>query len=175
MYFSLLPFADNTASHNLDGSFDLRGHDITCRWRLEGALDKIMCPPRAASPQRKMSLWEHTCFEFFIGGTEESGYFEFNLSPSGHWNSFSFNGARTGMCQTSALCCTASAIEGPDAQHLVVQARLNFVPPAAADRYRVGVSAVIEDTAGERHYYALSHDGPHPDFHQRSTHWLILP
>ncbi len=42
--------------------------------------------------QRKNRLWDNTCFEIFLGQRHESGYREFNLSPSGDWNVYTFKG-----------------------------------------------------------------------------------
>lgn len=121
-----------------------------------------------------MSLWEHTCFEFFIGADNSTGYYEFNLSPSGDWNSFTFSDVRKDRAETPDLVCTHSSAGADDDCRLTVTSRARFVPPGGPGRFRVGVSAVIEQTDGKRCYFALSHDGNQPDFHRRSNHRMVV-
>lgn len=174
MQFNLVPYAEGDSVERIDGSFELDDHQIECRWTVTGAVDRIRFPGRTAGPGRAMSLWEHTCFEFFIGGADEPGYYEFNLSPSGEWNSFSFTDLRTGMAESDALVCTSSTAERPGPGMLQVTARASFSPPNGTRQWCVGVSAVIEQDDGQRLYYALSHDGGRPDFHRRSNHRIRI-
>ena len=174
MRFHLLPFAPNADIDGIDGSFEFNGDVIDCQWSVSGTPGNICWPPPTAKPERQMSLWEHTCFEFFIGPEGETGYYEFNLSPSGHWNSFSFSDLRTGMAETPVLQCMTSSVETPDADQVIVSTRVKFRPDSTASRYRVGVSAVVEMQQGQRYYYALAHDGNRPDFHKRKHHRLLI-
>ena len=41
--------------------------------------------------QVEEQLWKKTCFECFFGMSEGTTYYEFNGSPSGHWNLFRFD------------------------------------------------------------------------------------
>lgn len=174
MQFNLVPYAEGDSVERIEGSFELNEMEIDCRWTLTGDLDRIRIPDRIAAPGRAMSLWEHTCFEFFIGATGEPDYYEFNLSPSGEWNSFGFTDLRTGMAETDSLVCNSSTAERPAPDTLQVSVRAAFAPPEGFGRYRVGVSAVIELDEGQRLYYALSHDGGQPDFHRRSNHRILI-
>ena len=174
MQFNLVPYAEGHSVGRIEGSFELSAQEIDCRWTLTGDLDRIRIPARIAAPGRAMSLWEHTCFEFFIGSTDDPGYYEFNLSPSGEWNSFGFTGLRTGMAETDALVCSSSAAERTTPDTLQVTMRAAFSPPNGIAQWCVGVSAVIELNDGQRLYYALSHDGGRPDFHRRSNHRILI-
>ena len=174
MQFNLVPYAEGDSVERIDGSFELNDHEVDCRWTLTGAVDRIRFPGRTAAPGRVMSLWEHTCFEFFIGGANEAGYYEFNLSPSGDWNSFAFTDLRTGMAETDELVCTSSAAERLSPETLQVSVRAYFTPPNGIRQWRIGISAVIEQEDGQRLYYALSHDGGRPDFHRRSNHRIRI-
>src|SRR5205807_5387467 len=42
-------------------------------------------------------LWRHTCFEAFIRGSQDEGYYEFNFAPSTQWAAYRFSGYRSGM------------------------------------------------------------------------------
>ena len=174
MQFVLVPFKENNFIEQLAGEFELRGERISCTWRLTGNLDRIHWPGPCEKPQRKMSLWEHTCFEFFIGTMDSGGYYEFNQSPAGHWNSFSFSGVRTDMAETEALRGIRCVTEMPDRSSASVTAEVGFQAPSTGP-YRVGVSAVIEEVSGRYHYFALAHSHGRADFHHRDNHSLVAP
>jgi hypothetical protein len=103
------------------------------------------------------------------------GYREFNLSPSGEWAVFDFRHYRDG-----------GEAEIDPAPHIVVRRTINrleldatichdFLPQGSP--LRLGLSAVIEDTAGELSYWALRHPPGKPDFHHTDafTVQLVLP
>ncbi|MEX1236897.1 MAG: hypothetical protein WD994_01370, partial [Pseudomonadales bacterium] len=64
---------------------------LRCEWSMTGILDQVLWPVPGEHPQRIVGLWEHTCFEVFIGPVDESEYTEINLSPAGDWNAFAFD------------------------------------------------------------------------------------
>lgn len=55
--------------------------------------------PSAVVPARADGLWQRTCFELFLRRPGESGYCEFNFSPSGEWAAYRFDDYRDGMEQ----------------------------------------------------------------------------
>jgi hypothetical protein len=60
---------------------------------LTGDLTRLRIPlPR--KPRHADRLWEHTCFEAFVGVVGKSEYCEFNLAPSGEWAVYAFRGYR---------------------------------------------------------------------------------
>lgn len=174
MSFNLVPFSRCDFVASIAGEFQLSGESIICQWILVGTPQLIRWPASSDRPHRKMSLWEHTCFEFFIGSEREAAYYEFNLSPSGHWNSFGFSDVRKDMTETHALIGNRSTVAEDEAGRITVTATASFAPRGPAGPFLVGVSAVIEGTDGRLHYFALSHDGARPDFHRRSNHRLIV-
>src|SRR5688500_19029231 len=65
---------------------------------LEGDLDRVRVPaPRA--PRFVSRLWQHTCCEVFVARRGSSAYHEFNLSPSGEWAAYAFDGYRSPCAQ----------------------------------------------------------------------------
>jgi len=72
------------------------------RWNLgftlEGSVAQLALPEPEA-PQRKDELWKTTCFELFVRDPATEAYLEFNLSPSGNWAAYAFDGYREGMCE----------------------------------------------------------------------------
>jgi hypothetical protein len=64
------------------------------RWVVEGAA-ALVVPARADRPERTDGLWQTTCCEMFL--RQAAGYREINLSPSGNWAAYGFDGYRSGM------------------------------------------------------------------------------
>lgn len=123
--------------------------------------------PGPAGPGRADDLWRHTCFEAFVETDE--GYVEFNLSPSGQWASYRFDGPRAGMRQAEE----AASVSGMDGawDQIALEAQIEL-PHGAR---RLGLSAVIETRDGAMGYWALAHPSAKPDFHHPDSFILDLP
>lgn len=140
------------------------GETLSLHYEAVGDTGKLALPtPRA--PRRVDGLWEHTCFEAFIGG--DDGYYEFNFSPSCEWASYRFEDYRAGR--------TSPEIDAPPIKVAATANRFDLYAEVLLDAapfdgpaQRLGLSAVIKDTTGNITYWALAHgDGP-PDFHRAS-------
>ncbi len=143
-----------------------RGPDgLTLRFRLAGRLDRLVIP-EAAAPERRDGLWRHTCFEAFVRVPGEARYAEFNVSPSGDWAAYRFDGYREGMRDLELAGEPAAEIRRGDAR-LGVALRLVQLPGpwGRAHALRVGVGAVVEEAGGNLAYWALAHPPGVPDFH----------
>jgi hypothetical protein len=66
---------------------------------IVGEPPEALCLPAAVTPARVDGLWQRTCFELFLRRPDESGYCEFNFSPSGEWAAYRFDDYRAGMSQ----------------------------------------------------------------------------
>ena len=64
-------------------------------YELAGCTDSVIFPNESLSGKGR-SLWEETCFEFFVRHPEGE-YLECNFSPTGQWSCFTFSGYRCGM------------------------------------------------------------------------------
>ena len=124
--------------------------------------------PPASRPMRADGLWRTTCFELFVKPEGGDEYFEFNFSPSTAWAAYCFDGYRDGMSDADV---TSPRIE-PVERGLRVTADLSILPPPP---WRVGLSAVIEETDGTKSYWALTHPPGKPDFHHPDCFALELP
>jgi hypothetical protein len=136
---------------------------------VAGNISDIRVPSPAAA-SRSDGLWQHTCFEAFIGASPGARYYEFNFSPSTRWAAYTFSGYRSGMGIATGI--SAPAIDGrasPDSYTL--QATLELDGLSALSRkspWRLGLSAVIEDISGGKSYWALAHPPGKPDFHHEN-------
>lgn len=131
-------------------------------YSASGSIGDVRVPP-ATTSARTDDLWKHTCFEVFLADGE--GYFEFNFSPSMQWAAYRFSGYRAGM--TNADVQAPSIEAHADSARLELRASLTL--PAASKHWRLGLSAVIEETSGDKSYWALAHAPGKPDFHHADT------
>ena len=144
-------------------------------------------PPAATSsdPQRMDGLWQHTCFEAFLGISGSNAYWEFNLSPSLDWNVYRFTSYRKGQQADPTYACMPLQVIGPrsapaagDCRLAAPRAMLELeltcaLPPdlddlvSSSPSLDLGLSAVLEARDGALSYWALNHPGTEPDFHDR--------
>jgi hypothetical protein len=174
--FSLLPSpADSPpAGLSLGGSLARHGNGLAIHYVLSGQLEDLRIPAEACPPARLDGLWERTCFEFFLAVPGAEPYWEFNLSPAGHWNVYRLTGYRQGLRPEAAYADLEIEIRrGPSWLHLDLVCDL---PPLAERDHllEVGVCAVIEQKNGVLSYWALAHPGPQPDFHRRDGFLITL-
>jgi hypothetical protein len=130
-------------------------------YEVTGAIGEIRRPPIAV-PARADELWRHTCFEAFIRPTAREGYLEFNFAPSTQWAAYRFDGYRSGMRVADIAAPRIEVQSAPGRLSLQLALELDGLPPGA---WRVGLSAVIEETRGRLSYWALAHPPGKPDFH----------
>lgn len=132
--------------------------------------------PPPERPQATDGLWQHTCFEAFVGSEADRSYREFNFAPSHRWAAYRFSdyrvrapdamlsahdpvpriATRTGRSGSGALFVLRAQIPG------------SALPPAASlDALQLGLSAVLEASDGSLSWWALRHPCERPDFHHR--------
>ena len=103
----------------------------------------------------------------------QESYTEFNLSPSGEWAAYRFEGYRQGMAN---LDVAEASIESPVRAGDAWRIRA-FLDSAAFEGLGPGLaslSAVIEERDGTRSYWALAHPSDKPDFHHPDSFVLEL-
>ncbi len=171
--FSLIPFAP-APDLRLSGEVARCTDILTIWYELAGALTEVTMPPPAAIPARRHGLWEETCFEFFLGPRGMPAYWEFNLSPSGHWNVYRFSGYRQGREEERSYSSLPFEVERrPEAVRLAVAVDLARIG-CRGQSWELGLSAVVRLGHGGLTYWALSHPGPQADFHRRDTFGIAL-
>ena len=157
-----------TARAELDHALRLQ-----LEWSLTGNLEELAIPRRSAS-RRADGLWEHTCFEAFVAPASGGSYCELNFAPSTRWAAYAFDGYRQGM-RPLELDVPPSVKVVTAANELRVTAGIELGSLADAPwPWRIGLTAVVEDRAGGRAYYALLHPRDKPDFHDAAAFTVIL-
>ena len=123
--------------------------------------------PAADQPGRFDNLWKTTCFEVFWSHDGNS-YREFNLSPSGRWACYDFDGFREGMRDAPAeVVITVAASDN----ELRMEATINsaLLLPAT-----VALNAIIEDADAVNRFWALAFQPGAPEFHATTCRTLSL-
>jgi hypothetical protein len=144
---------------------------------LEGDLDRLRVPafrePRVAS-----GLWRHTCCELFVARRGLPAYHEFNLSPSGEWAAYAFDGCRMARADESSAAIPAPELAVRDAASkleldaVICLDRIPALHPGVP--LSLALSAVLEERDGALSYWALRHPAGKPDFHHPEAFALEL-
>lgn len=121
-------------------------------------------------------LWQHTCFELFVGIKDQPDYREINLSPAQAWQCYQFEDYRQ-PDQMPPLAANDIELIDFAASTGKLQATLNlqgFIEKQDCylEDLKLGISSVIQLKSGKEHYFALQHTGDIADFH-RQADWTI--
>ena len=176
---SLLPHPGATAPRGLGvvAGVEWEGGRDTLRIRYEiaGPVRDLRLPARSAAPRRD-GLWHHTCFEAFLKPDESEAYLEFIFAPSGDWAAYRFASRRNGVQAIDRMTAPEITVaRATDRLEVVVRLSLAGIGDVrVAGGARLGLAAVLEDAAGRHSYWALTHTGTQPDFHDPRAFTLVL-
>jgi hypothetical protein len=139
---------------------------IVLTYTLDVEISRLQIPAPRTSGWAN-GLWEHTCFEAFVGVKGDVAYYEFNFSTSGEWAVYAFRDYRDGgPMDNDELDPKISVRSETETLELSAVMRLDLLPMAQPGAIlRLGLSAVIEDIDGQLSYWALKHPPGKPDFH----------
>ncbi|HYW20095.1 MAG TPA: DOMON-like domain-containing protein [Nodularia sp. (in: cyanobacteria)] len=174
--FSLKLFPCDQSLPNLQitGNIARYADKLSLRYHLTGDLKQVVIPAISDTPVRSHQLWENTCFEFFIGIKDFTQYWEFNLSPAGHWNVYHFDGYRHGMQEETAFNLLPFVVQKQaDILTLVLDVDLSKIVEIEQE-IQVAITTVIKDKASNITYWALAHSGVEADFHLRDSFVISL-
>ena len=134
----------------------IEGRVLAVTYVLDGNIDRLRVPP-ARAPRRADRLWQHTCFEAFVATKASAAYYELNFSPSGEWGAYRFRSYRDAIpFENHHLEPRIALRRQANRWELSADIRLDQLPDLPErGSFRLGVSAVIEDTAGRLSYWAL--------------------
>lgn len=154
------------AVQEIDVELDRIEGGAVARFRVVGDTSRLRIPA-SAEPGRADELWRTTCCELFV---EQSGgaYLEFNLSPSGQWAAYRFDGYRDGMRDADA---SVSVYFEQDNKSFSLEANIRCELPNPT---RVGMTAVIEEGDGHIRYWATGFAPGKPDFHAEAVRNLFF-
>lgn len=173
--FSLQPFpSDFLPNLQITGNIARHANTLAINYTLSGDLKQVVIAPPSDTPTRKHELWTDTCFEFFIGIKNSQRYWEFNLSPGGHWNVYRFDGYRQGMQEETAFITLPFSVQNQfDTLTLALDVDLPKII-SADQSLEVAITTVIKHKDSEVSYWALTHQGAEADFHLRDSFIIDL-
>ncbi len=174
--FELVPFSAVSALSDLKivGSIGRDRNILKIQYSMMGPLETVAIPPPTDAPSRKTELWEGTCFEFFLSIQDTSQYWEFNLSPAGHWNIYRFDDYRQGMQAETAFASFPFTVENTvEGLSLALACHLDKLVPVD-QRLEIAISTVIKTKDQGLGYWALTHPGAQADFHRRDSFTIKL-
>jgi len=146
-----------------------RTGNLVFAYAVTGRISDLAMSPVAAAA-RTDELWRHTCFEAFVGSSQDVAYYEFNFAPSTRWAAYRFSDYRTDMRVVTEINAPQITVQ-PTPDRYVLQASLELgqLPLSQGSTLRVGLSAVIEEISGHRSYWALAHPPGKADFHHSNS------
>lgn len=172
MRLPLIPHQTTSPSGlTLDVEVRRRDRVLSLEYTLAGAVETVGWPEEAVRA-RTNELWRATCFEAFVR-TEAGGYVEYNLSPSGAWAAYRFDGYREGMRDLEMPAPFIVTRSAPGRFVLTADVALPEDAVGAAG-LKTGLAAVIRGVDGAIGYWALAHPSDKPDFHHPDSFALDL-
>ena len=143
-----------------------RAGSLVLSYVVNGKIGDLCIPP-VVTAARADELWRHTCFEAFIGSSAGGAYCEFNFAPSTQWAAYRFDGYRSGMRVATEVSAPRIDVQAtPECFTLTASLEPDWLSTLPGDaRWRLGLSAVIEEISGRRSYWALAHPPGKADFH----------
>jgi hypothetical protein len=122
-------------------------------------------------------LWQHTCFECFVGQSGAAAYDEFNLAPSvphGQWAHYRFSDVRQRQALDTPVHLAPQTLLDASGLHLRVWLPWSVLPKQAP-AWDIGLSCVTESIDGHITHWAIRHDCAQADFHHRASWLRIAP
>lgn len=166
------PASPNSGVDSLAVSFSWTPDALVLSFHLAADPGSLRIPA-PQTPAATDGLWQRTCCEAFIAPSQSAEYLEFNFSPSGQWAIYHFGDYRCRDERFQPSGAPAIAFT-PLADGFRLDATIpgRLLPPTT--EFDIGLSAVVEDSAGHKSYWALAHCAAAPDFHLRPSFTLKL-
>lgn len=146
------------------------GATLDLRFRIFGDIAALRLPA-LASAARADHLWEATCLEAFVREQGSPTYRELNFAPSTAWAAYSFTGYRAEMANAAFAPHQIAVRQTADLFELEAGIFLDLDDGAL---WQLGLSAIIETTAGEKSCWALRHPPGKADFHHEDGFAITL-
>jgi hypothetical protein len=149
------------------------GGGLALSFAMSGTIGGVVLPPPAQAA-RTDELWRHTCFEAFVRVPPAHAYSEFNFAPSTQWAAYRFDAYRAWVANANDVAPPRIEVQAT-AERYVMRVSLDALPLPRDATWRLGLSAVIEETDGRISYWALAHPPGKADFHHADCFACELP
>ena len=160
----LLPIQSTDSDFLLKGDLTRAGCDLTLTFEIIDSKSFLQLPKPflvlGADASRRDGLWNDTCFEMFMKPENNEAYYEFNFSLSPAWNEYYFQKYRDPQppkpCQDILLKQMQWDGKKFQIELILENSKINF---------DIGLTAILKEKSGAKHYLAIAHAGEKPDFH----------
>ena len=172
--YELSPFHASPALTIVGAIEQLPTHGLNVGFWVRDPHQSIVWPTQVEGQPRQDFLWEHTCFEMFVGVKDEDFYREINLSPSHAWQAYAFEEYRYPEHMPPAHAHDIELVQ-LKRTHYGINAQIDLFQFMSKHKLKwsdlfLGLSVVVE-TTDQMHYYAMQHSGQQPDFHNKRM-WI---
>ena len=174
--FSLVPFEKSySPAVTITGRISRQNNILALHYSLSGDVNRIVLPSLTSHPGRRHELWKATCFEFFMARKDQPAYWEFNLSPSGDWNAYRMDAYRRVGFREEPRIPQLRLEAQKELNAFKLDTTVNLSPIFSHDvPLQASITAILQSVDGKETYWALTHFGPHADFHVRQSFILEL-
>ena len=167
---SLVPFqTPSDIDLRISAQLQLGERSLILFYLLEGQWDSLSFPQTAKTPGFQDELWKTTCFEIFLQRAGELDYQEWNFSPSGNYAHYHFLKYRERTVDVPPQKLQSPIIIDKQDQIWKLKVEIPWETVGSSrltEKWNYSLAAVTHDKIkNERHYWALTHAGPKPDFH----------
>ena len=115
-------------------------------------------------------LWNHTCFEAFLNPFGMGHYYELNFSLKPAWNQYQFERYRYPQPPKQGSDFELlSMVWDQFESRLIIELKNN----TKFRKFKIGLTAVLEQKNGDKHYCASAHKGAKADFHLLDSFTII--
>lgn len=171
----LHPYSTGIANFNLEADLHISDSKIQIIYTLTDETNIFKKPLISKLWNSKqidftMGLWNHTCFEAFLKPVAMDRYYEFNFALSPAWMAFQFDQYRLPQPPVPA---TDFQIQSMNWDHVQNQLTIEVTNKTPYKNFHVGLTAVLEEKTGVKHYCALAHKGLKADFHLAESFTLL--
>lgn len=128
-----------------------------------------------SSLERKIGLWEGTCFEAFIKDPKSERYLEFNFSGTGLWNCFYFEEKGQELKEHVSLQISSHRFISRPRKRIfsfsIPKKDIDFL--MSNHQLDIGLSTILMDDDEHKEYFSIKHLKDKPDFHDENTYLNI--
>jgi hypothetical protein len=159
----------------IESDLQIKGSDLYVEFKISDAQNLFKFPIKnetwtASTVKRENGLWQATCFEMFLMPEGSKRYYEFNFSLKPAWNAYQFETYRHPQPPAPTGDFNFRTMSWDPVGNILKVALNN---KSSYRQFHVGLTAILVEKSGAKHYCALTHLGERPDFHIAKSFNLI--
>lgn len=167
--FDLVPFSKSL--NKVKSFVDRTECHLEIQYHLQLNSDINLWKKQNSSLERKIGLWEGTCFESFLYDKTSGEYIELNFSGTGYWNAFYFKTRNQKLSEYHNLKLQKHRfVTSPRGKFFTFKIDLKDLPfKITSESLLLGITTILNNDGREKEFFAVKHKEQRPDFHDPST------